>query len=105
MTHVEWAPFETGEGVDEAALIAASDEFQKNFVSQQPGFIKRELLKGADGHWVDLIYWQSKHDAEQVMQSAGDNEAVRKFFQLMKAADPENPGQGVSHFEHKKTYE
>jgi hypothetical protein len=32
-------------GVDETTLLAASDALQHEFISQQRGFIRRELLK------------------------------------------------------------
>jgi hypothetical protein len=63
---IEWAPFTLVEGIDEAKLLQASQALQADFLSQQKGFLRRELLKGKDNAWVDLIYWESPEAAEQV---------------------------------------
>jgi hypothetical protein len=42
---IEWAPFTLAAGVNEATLLAASDVLQRDFLSKQPGFLHRELLK------------------------------------------------------------
>jgi len=103
-TVVEWAPFELADGIDEDTLLNVSDTFQKEFVNTQKGFIQRQLLKGQDGKWVDLIHWESQEDAEKVLENAEKSEACRSFFQILKAADPDAPGAGVLHFEHVKSY-
>jgi len=101
---IEWAPFELAEGVSDETLLKASNTFQNEFVNAQKGFIRRELLKGKDGQWVDLIFWESKEDAEKVMENVESSDACRAFFQIMKAAAPNDPGAGVLHFEHIKSY-
>jgi len=103
-TIIEWAPFELADDVNEDTLVQASDTFQRDFVSEQKGFIRRELLKGKDGQWVDLVFWESKEDAEQVLTNAESSVACSSFFQLMKVADTSDPGAGMLHFEHVKTY-
>jgi len=80
---IEFAPFILAEGVDEATLIAAADDLQKEFLSLQKGFIKRELAHLADGKWADVIYWESRESVEQAMQTAPENPAALRYFQLM----------------------
>ncbi|MBI3584022.1 MAG: hypothetical protein HY096_08755 [Nitrospinae bacterium] len=102
---IEWAPFTVANGVDDATLIATSEALQNQFLSKQRGFIKRELLKGKDNQWVDVVYWNSKEDAEQAVKNAGDNPVCHRYFQLMVAADHGDPGAGVTHFEQIKVWE
>jgi hypothetical protein len=101
---VEWAPFELAEGFDEKALLQASEVLQKEFLSKQKGFIWRELLKGENNQWVDLVYWKSREDAEQAVKNAANSLVCRGYFQCMLAADHDNPGAGVLHLERIETY-
>lgn len=101
---VEWAPFELAEGVDEATLLAASEVLQSEFVSQQSGFIKRELVKANDKQWVDLVYWNSLEEAEQAAKNVANSPVCLKYFELMVGADPDDPSAGVLHLEVVKTY-
>ena len=84
---IEFAPFTLAEGVDEATLIAAAEELQKDFLGRQKGFIKRDLARLADGRWADVIYWESRESVEQAMQSAPENPAALRYFQLMAASE------------------
>ena len=101
---IEWAPFRLVDSADEARLVRASDALQAGFLSRQPGFLRRELLKGQDGQWVDLVYWESEEAAARAMQEAASSPACFEYFQLMVSADHADPGAGVLHFEKKKTY-
>lgn len=80
---IEFAPFTLAEGVDETTLLAAADALQKEFLSWQKGFIKRDLVRVADGKWADVIYWESRESVEQAMQTAPENPAALRYFQLM----------------------
>lgn len=102
---VEWAPFTVKDGVDDAQLIAASEALQNEFLSKQSGFIRRELLKGENGQWVDLAVWESREHAERAVQNAAESPVCFRYFQLMADADHDDPGEGVSHFERIKVYE
>ena len=94
---IEWAPFRLAPGSDEAALLAASEVLQRDFLQQQPGFLRRELLRGTDGGWVDLLYWTDEASAAAVMHAIDGSPACRAYFQLMDGADTADPGAGVLH--------
>ena len=96
---VEWAPFTVVAGTDEATLLAAADLVQTEFLSQQPGFIQRELLRGRDNQWVDIIYWNSREEAEQAERHAAHSPICSTYCALMALVDA-----GVLHFKHIKTY-
>lgn len=80
---IEFAPFTLAEGVDEMTLLAAADALQEEFLSRQEGFIKRDLVRIAPGRWADVIYWESRASVEQAMQTAPENSAALRYFQLM----------------------
>jgi hypothetical protein len=102
---IEWAPFTLAEGVEEAKLLAASASLQDAFLSKQPGFIRRELLKGADRQWVDVVVWESRETADQAVKSASNSPVCYQYFQLMADADHAEPGAGVVYFERMAAYE
>jgi hypothetical protein len=101
---LEWAPFELKPGVAEADLLAASDALQTEFLSQQPGFIRRELLRGKDGQWVDTVYWRSLAKAEQAARLVMESPVCLRYFELMVMPESDDPNAGVSHFTHVRTY-
>jgi len=102
---IEWAPFKLSPGVDEATLFEASNDVQTEFISKQSGFIKRELLKGRDNQWVDIIHWKSRDEAEQASKNAMNSAICQKYFSLMTSFEQNDPNAGVFHFEQVKTYE
>jgi chlorite dismutase len=95
--YIQLAPFRLKAGVDEKTLIEASDNFEKDFVQKQKGIIKRMLLKNIDGSYADLVFFESKEDADRVLEA---EHAIPEFFTLMQ-----NPDMGVLSFHQIKTYE
>lgn len=108
MTHnvvVEWAPFAVKPDVNDVELIAASEALQNDFLSRQRGLIRRELLKGQNGQWVDLVVWESRDAADQAVKNAAESPVCFQYFQLMADADHDDAGVGVFHFERIREYE
>ena len=101
---IEFSSFTLAEGVDEATLVAASDALQAEFLSQQKGFIRRELVRAADGKWADVAYWESRESVEQAMQHTMDNPAALKYFQLMVSDDHVDPSETVMLLSIAKSY-
>lgn len=95
----EWAPFAVKDGIEDEAVVRASQALQSDFLSKQPGFVRRELLRGEGRQWVDIVYWESRRAAEAVMEAAARSEVCFQYFQLMADADHAEPGAGVMHFE------
>jgi hypothetical protein len=85
---IERARFSLAPGKGEADLVAASDRFQA-FLAGQPGFLRRELLRRADGGYGDLVLWDSPAAAEAMMRRAmsGTSEACNAHFAVMDLAD------------------
>lgn len=101
---VEWAPFTLADGVDEAALLAASAALQTEFVNKQSGFIRRDLVNLKENQWADIVYWNSLEEAEQAAKNAANSPVCFRYFQLMVNEDPNDPSAGVAHFGVMQTY-
>ncbi len=105
MTQVlEWAPFQVLEGVTDAAVIAASQKLQQEFLSQQPGFVRRELLRAGADRWVDLVHWQNRAAADKAMEVAPLNAACQAYFSLMVPPQSQDLSQGVLHLDQVQTF-
>lgn len=101
-SYIEWAPFRLKPGVSEEDFLRASEALQEDFIDHQPGFVRRELLKGAGREWVDLVYWEDREAAERVAVSAAESPACHAYFQFMEGVA--DPAAGVLHFERRRQY-
>jgi len=101
---IEWAPFRLAEGVTEGELLAASETLQREFVARQPGFVRRELLRGADGHWADLVHWESERAAHDVFAAAMESPVCAEYFKLMVMPEGGDPAAGVLHLQRVREY-
>jgi hypothetical protein len=103
-TTVEYAKFTLKEGVTETQVIAASNKFQEDFLIEQSGYIKRDLLHLEGRDWVDIVYWASKEDAHKVLKVCEKNPICGEYFSIMEPFDPKIPNGGVIHLELVKSY-
>jgi hypothetical protein len=103
--YIQLAPIKLHAGTDEKALLAASDAFQTGFVSKQAGVIRRFLLRGTDGDYADLVFFESKDAADRVARAEQTSQECLDFFKIMEMPDESVPDMGVLSFEHVKTYE
>ena len=103
--YVLLAPIRLKDGVDESALVRASDVFEANFVRKQRGIVKRLLLRAKDGRYADLVFFASKADADRVVEAEATSQECLEYFRIMEAPDESLPDMGVLSFQHIKTYE
>ena len=101
---VEWAPFRLAEGVSEEALLKASETLQEAFLANQRGFVRRELLRGTDGQWADLVHWEDEAAANAVFAAAGESAICHEYFRLMAMPEGADPAAGVLHLRRVRTY-
>jgi hypothetical protein len=102
---VEWAPFRLAAGVTEETLLEQSDALQRDFLEHQPGFLRRELLKGSDGEWVDLVVWADAESAEAVIAAARESATCHRYFGLMQGGENFDAGDAVAHYSRVRTWE
>jgi hypothetical protein len=103
--YVQLAPIRLKDGIDERALLEASDAFQKNFVSKQAGIRKRVLLRARHGGYADLVFFESKEDAERIAGVEATSAECMEFFKIIQAPDETLTDMGILSFEHMRTYE
>lgn len=103
--YVQLAPIRLKDGVDEKTLQQASRAFQLDFVSKQKGISRRMLLKSKDGSYADLVFFETREDAERVARIEQTSQECQEFFKIMQAPDESLPDMGVLSFEHVETYE
>ncbi len=77
------APIKLAAGKTEADLLAASDRFQKEFANDQPGLIRRELVRTGDGEYLDIVQFRSREDAEAIVEKEKESAACHAFFSVM----------------------
>ncbi len=81
------APITLAKGKSEADLLAASNIFQTDFVNDQEGVIRRELIRKADGQYLDIVQFRSVEDARDVIKKEMVSPACHAFFSIMDLSD------------------
>jgi hypothetical protein len=101
---IEVAPFSVANGVATEALLEASDRLERDFLSSADGYIGRVLVQKDATAWADIVFWRSARHAQEAMKAAASSEACRSYFECMKEADHQEPGEGVTLFRSRKMY-
>ena len=85
------APIKLASGKNEDDLITASKRFQNEFVDQQSGILRRELVRQGEGVYLDIIQFRSQQDVEEVMLLEQESPACHAFIAVMdmSAEDPD----------------
>lgn len=84
-TTVEITEFRLVDGADDERLLEASAQIEDDLESFD-GFVRRELLRGEDGVWVDLVWWSSRETAEAAVTAAMADESFGRYFSLIDDA-------------------
>ncbi len=95
---IEIAEIRLAEGRTVQDLLAASERFQNEFLSAQPGFIGRDLVRTDDGSYADIVRWDSVEAATAIMDKAANSEACQRFFAVMEM-NSQDPTEGVNLYE------
>jgi len=83
---VEIVLFRLRPSASEDALMRASETVMPELRAMS-GFIRRELLRGDDGQWIDTVYWRSRNDA---MRAAEIFPSLACAAALMELLDTES---------------
>jgi heme-degrading monooxygenase HmoA len=62
---IDVVSFRLRDGVPDETFLVLTRQAEREFLQQQPGFLGRELLKGANGEWIGLLRWDSSVQADQ----------------------------------------
>ena len=78
---LELVLFKLNPGVSDAQFLAALEATTQD-LQRQPGYLRREVRKDADGTWADLVYWQSRAQALAAMNASMSFPSMAGFAAL-----------------------
>lgn len=81
--HIAIAPFHLKAGVTEDDLLAASDVFQREFVADHPGVVRRVVVRRDGGGYADVVFFADPATVERVMAAEQESEVCRALFSLL----------------------
>jgi hypothetical protein len=84
--------FKLAIGKTEDNLLDASDVFDRDFVSHQPGVLRRELARKGEGEYLDILQFRSREDVERVVKHEKELPACHRFFAVMDLSRAEAGG-------------
>jgi hypothetical protein len=85
--HIALAPFRLSAGNTEDDLVAASDGFDREFVQNQDGILRRILLRDGDGGYADLVFFEDLAAIERVVEAERTSDVCAAFFSVMDTTD------------------
>ncbi|SDR29834.1 hypothetical protein [Pseudovibrio sp. Tun.PSC04-5.I4] len=88
---IEFAPFHLSPDYSESDLLAASNRFQEEFLNGFEGFVRRTLVKHADGAYADIVTWANDAASKEAVASAGNHEAGQAYFSLLDVSKEHAP--------------
>jgi hypothetical protein len=80
---LELVVYQLHEGVSGEQFLGTNDAVS-SWISQQPGFISRELVHDAEGdRWVDVIWWETLEQAQAASERSLTSESCSPMFALI----------------------
>lgn len=80
---IELAQFKTKDGINDAEILASSQETHSGFLVKQKGYVSRELLRSSEGEWVDIVRWETMEDAQTAMNNFMGNPSTKRFVEII----------------------
>jgi hypothetical protein len=81
--HIALAPFTLRAGVSEKMLLTMSDHFDRSFVKEQDGILRRILARDGDGGYADIVFFEDKQAIQRVLEAEQNSEVCAAFFSIM----------------------
>jgi hypothetical protein len=72
----------------EAAMLEASDRFQREFVAQHPGVLRRVLVADQSGGYADIVFFADEATIGEVMEAEQTSEVARQFLGMWEGVEP-----------------
>ena len=89
------APIRLALDKTEADLVAASEQFQKEFASRQPGILRRELVRKEAGQYLDIVQFRSAEDVEDILEKEKSSAACHAYLAVMDMTDMDDSDMRV----------
>ena len=81
--HIVLAPFTLRDGVSEETLLITSDDFERSFVSEQDGILRRILVRDGEGGYADIVFFTDAAAIDRVLQAEQNSEVCAALFAIM----------------------
>ncbi len=78
---IELTTFKLNKGVASADFVKSAEQMQKDFLTQQKGFIKRTLTHSGDTLWTDIVYWGNEEMHGNAMKLAEKTPQIMPFME------------------------
>jgi hypothetical protein len=80
---LELVVYQLHEGVSREQFLGTNDAVS-SWISNQPGFISRELVYDAEGdRWVDVIWWETLEQAQAASERSMTSASCSPMFALI----------------------
>jgi antibiotic biosynthesis monooxygenase (ABM) superfamily enzyme len=80
---LELVVYKLHEGVSREQFLGTNDAVS-SWISNQPGFISRELVYDAEGdRWVDVIWWETLEQAQAASERSMTSASCSPMFALI----------------------
>ena len=83
---VEVVLFRAKAGISDEQVLHGSAQIQQ-WLESAAGYLKREVSKGDDGQWVDIVHWRTLTEAQQAAQQLMADPAAADLISFI---DPES---------------
>lgn len=91
--------FNLKNGVNESDFLQASEPLGAA-VKEMKGFVKRELLKGANGQWSDIVHWESLDDAMKAQEVIMSKTECHQFMGMIDEST-----MAIHHLQQQRVYQ
>ncbi len=78
---IELTTFKLNKGIASEEFIKSAEQMQKDFLTQQKGFIKRTLTNSGDTLWTDIVYWENEAMQSNAMKLAEKSTQIMPFME------------------------
>ncbi len=80
---LELVVYKLNDGVSREQFLATNDAVS-SWISNQPGFISRDLVFDSEGgRWVDVVWWETMEHAHAASEAAMTSESCQPMFALI----------------------
>jgi hypothetical protein len=76
--------FKLNPEVSDTNFLSASNKMQDEFYEQYDSFKRRELLKGNDNTWTEILHWSGDGPAKHIQEAFKDSEICMVFMGMIK---------------------
>lgn len=76
--------YELAENVSIEQLISTAKQVESTWMKKQSGFIKWEINSNNEGSYTDIVYWESKLDAQKAEKEMGNIPNGAEWFACYK---------------------